>query len=168
MAILLTGGTGKTSRGIASLLQEAKIPFLLASRRGEASAPPGMSATKFDWLDASTFETPFHHTSPGGESISAVYLVAPEVADPSTHMSAFVDYAVKEHGVKRFVLIGGSSTEPGGQHVGILWQHLIDIGVEYCVLRPSWFMGVLSSRILASLFWLMIGNRKLLGAGTRT
>ena len=168
MAVLLTGGTGKTSKGIASFLQEAKIPFLLASRRGEAAAPSGMPATKFDWLDASTFEKPFQHKFPGGESISAVYLVAPEVADPSPPMSAFVDYAVKEHGVKRFVLIGGSSTEAGGHHVGTLWQHLIDIGVEYCVLRPSWFMGGLSSTALASLLWLIVGNRKLHAAGTGT
>ncbi|OZJ04494.1 hypothetical protein BZG36_02663 [Bifiguratus adelaidae] len=127
MAVLLTGGTGKTSVRIARFLQDAKIPFLLASRRGEAAAPSGMPATKFDWLDDSTFEKPLQHKFPGGEGIYAVYLVAPEVADPAAPMNAFVDYAIKEHGVNRFVLIG-------------VWQHFVDIGVEYCVLRPTWFM----------------------------
>lgn len=149
MAILLTGGTGKTSVRIARFLQEAKTPFLLASRRGKAAAPPEMPATKFDWLDSSSFENPFQHKFPGGESISAVYLVAPEVADPTSPMNGFVDYAIREHGVKRFVLIGGSSSEPGGHHVGKVWQHLLDLGVEYCVLRPSWFMGALRARLLA-------------------
>ncbi|KAF9818518.1 hypothetical protein IEO21_02756 [Rhodonia placenta] len=140
MAILLTGGTGKTSVRIARLLQDAKIPFVLASRRGEAAAPSGMPAVKFDWLDSSTFATPFQHEFPGDEGISAIYLVAPEAADPASPMNAFVDYAVKEHGVNRFVLMAGSSAEPGGRLLGQVWQHLIDVGVEYCVLRPTWFM----------------------------
>src|SRR4051812_22722065 len=100
MAILLTGGTGKTAARISGFLQDAKIPFLLASRKAEAAAPSGMPATKFDWLDSSTFENPFHHKFPGGEAISAIYMVAPEVDDPTTPMNAFVDYAVEERGVK--------------------------------------------------------------------
>jgi hypothetical protein len=47
MAILLTGGTGKTSSRLAKLLQDAKIPFLLTSRKGQAGAPSGMEAVKF-------------------------------------------------------------------------------------------------------------------------
>ncbi|EED79990.1 predicted protein, partial [Postia placenta Mad-698-R] len=147
MAILLTGGTGKTSVRIARLLQDAKIPFLLASRRGEAAAPSGMPATHFNWLDSSTFANPFQHRFPGGEGISAIYLITPQVADPTSVMTAFVDYAVKEHGVSRFVLMAGSTTEPGELQVGRVWQHLVDIGVEYCVLRPTWFMENLSEGI---------------------
>ena len=143
MAILLTGGAGKTSIRTARLLQDAKIPFLLASRRGQAAAPSGISATTFDWLDPATYLNPFAHQFPGGqERISAIYLVAPSVPDPVPSMNAFVDYAVTEHGVKRFVLLGGSTTEPGGPFVGKVWQHLLDLGVDYCVLRPTWFMGL--------------------------
>lgn len=149
MAILLTGGTGKTSVHIAHLLQDVNIPFLLASRRGEAAAPSGMPATKFDWLDSSTFERPFHHKFPGGETISKVYIVTPIVNDPETSVNAFVDYAVKEHGVKRFVLIAGTSTEPGSPGIGKIWQHFLDIDVEYCVLNPTWFMGA----YLTGLIW---------------
>lgn len=141
MAVLLTGGTGKTSIAIARLLQDAKIPLLLASRRGQAAAPSGMPAVSFDWLDEATFAKPFEYKFPGGESISAVYLIAPSVTEPHTSMNAFVDYAIKEHGVKRFVLLGGSTVEIGGKHVGKVWEHLIESKVEYCVLRPTWFMG---------------------------
>lgn len=143
MAVLLTGGTGKTSLRLARLLQDAKKPFLLASRGAEAAAPQGMAATKFDWLDPSTYPNPFRHQFPGGERISAIYLISPEAADPSEPMNTFIDIAVKEHGVKRFVLMGGTSAEPGGPHVGKVWQHLLDLNVEYCVLLPTWFMGVL-------------------------
>lgn len=58
-------------------------------------------------------------------------------------MTAFIDHAFKKHGVKRFVLLGGSSVEKGGRLVGKVWQHLVDIGAEYCVLRATWFMGAL-------------------------
>jgi uncharacterized protein YbjT (DUF2867 family) len=47
MAILLTGGTGKTSTHLAKLLQDANIQFLLTSRKGQAGAPSGMEAVKF-------------------------------------------------------------------------------------------------------------------------
>ncbi|KAL9627792.1 MAG: hypothetical protein Q9164_007488 [Protoblastenia rupestris] len=141
MAILLTGGTGKTSTHLARLLQDAKTPFLIASRKAESAAPPGMQAIKFDWLNDSTFERPFQHQFPNGEIISAIYLIAPEVPDPVPSMTSFVNYAVEKHGVKRFVLLSGSTAEPGGPHVGKVWQQFIDIGVEYCVLRPTWFMG---------------------------
>ena len=143
MAILLTGGTGKTSVRLARLLDETKIPFLLASRRGQDAAPSGMPATKFDWLDSTTWAPLFQPKAhfPNGETISAVYMMVPIVNDPETSMNAFVDYAVKEHNVKRFVLIAGSSAEPDKPGVGKVWQHFLDLGVEYCVLRPTWFMG---------------------------
>lgn len=140
MAVLLTGGTGKTSARIARLLQDAKIPFLLTSRRGEATAPPGMHAVKFDWLDSKSFENPFQYKFPNGESISAVYLVAADIAEPAPLLNAFIDYAIKEHGVKRFVVAGGSASELGGPYIGQVWSHLLEIGADYCVMRPSWFM----------------------------
>ena len=143
MAILLTGGTGKTSRRIADYLQDAKVPFLMTSRRGQAAAPVGMQAVKFDWLDSSTFEAPFEYQFPNGEKITAVYLVAPQTPDPVPSMTSFIDQAVQKYGVKKLVLCTGSTAEPGGPSIGGVWQHLIDSGVEYCVLRATWFMGTL-------------------------
>jgi hypothetical protein len=119
------------------------IPFLLASRRAEAGASSGMQATNFDWLESSTFEGPFQHKFPGGESISAVYLISPQVSDPVPSMTAFIDIAAKKYGVKRFVMLAGSSAEQGRHRVGKVWQYLVDLGVEYCVLRATWFMGTL-------------------------
>lgn len=126
-----------------------------------------MQAAKFDWLDSSTFENPFQHKSLDGESVAAVYVIAPEVADPVPAMTAFVDHAVQRHGVKRFVLLTGSTVEQGGYNVGILWQHLVDIGVEFCVLRATWFMGALSPHASHMYYKSRLtgrGCRKLLGA----
>ena len=100
-----------------------------------------MAATQFDWLDATTFAKPFEHAFAGGERIAAIYLVAPEVADPVPAMTAFVDFTVKMHGIRRFVLLAGGTAERDGYFVGKLWQYLVDIGVGYCVLRPTWFNG---------------------------
>lgn len=144
MAFFLTGGTGKTSRHLATFLQDAKLPFVIGSRRGAAAAPSGSEAVKFDWLDESTFKNPFEHKFPHGEKITAVYLVAPEAEEGVVFMNKFIDYSIKEHGVKRFVLLGGSTTQPGGWYVGKVWQHILDVGVDYAVLRPSWFMGKLT------------------------
>ncbi|KAI9671952.1 MAG: hypothetical protein M1817_002317 [Caeruleum heppii] len=149
MAILLTGGTGKTSTRIARRLQDEKIPFVLASRRAETQAPQGMPAAKLDWDDASTYENPFTHKDLNGQSISAVYLVAPDVEDPVPNMMAFIELAVKKYGVRRFVLLGGSSIEQGGPHVGQVWQRLVDMGLQYCVLLPTWFMENLTDQMFA-------------------
>ena len=145
MTNLLTGGTGKTSKRLADLLLGAKIPFLLASRKAESSAPSGMPAARFDWLDSETFEIPFKHpslTNEKGSGISAVYLIAPEIPDPVLPMQAFIDLAVHRYGVKRFVMLTGSSVEKGGVNVGPVWEYLSKMeGVKYHVLRATWFMG---------------------------
>ncbi|KAL9031141.1 MAG: hypothetical protein Q9196_000817 [Gyalolechia fulgens] len=151
MAVLLTGGTGKTSTRLGKLLQNAGIPFLLASRRGEAAAPPGMPAIKFDWLDESAYDKPFEYSFPNGEKINAIYLVAPDVADPVPPMNAFIDHAFEKHGVKRHVLLTDSATDKGGFHTGKVWEHLVDRKLEYCVLRCTWFMENFLERDLATI-----------------
>lgn len=140
MAVLVTGGTGKTSLQLARHLQSASIPFLLASRKAQLTAPDGMLAVNFDYTDPSTYQAIFSHSFPHEEAIKAMYLVAPEVPDPVPAMNAFIDVAVK-NGIDRFVLLSGSDTEKGGDDNGGVWQHLDDIHVEYSVLRASWFMG---------------------------
>ena len=110
MVILLIGGTGKTSIRLAPLLQQSPISFLLTSCRVPTAAPSGIQAAKFDWLDPSTFPAPFAILL---GKISAIYLISPKTPDPITPMNAFIDYAIKEHDVKRFLLLGRSTLEKG-------------------------------------------------------
>ncbi|KAG4428982.1 hypothetical protein IFR05_015535 [Cadophora sp. M221] len=140
MAILLTGGKGKTSIRLARILKDANIPFIMTSRKGGSESSDDLSVAKFDWLDESTFGSPFQHRSIKGERVSAVYIVMPENDDPVTPTNAFIDYAVHKHGVKRFVLFSGTTAKKGAPDVGKIWEHLDQIGVEYCVLRASWLM----------------------------
>jgi festuclavine dehydrogenase len=142
MAILITGGTGKTSSRVASLAKDNKVPFLIASRKGEDGTPAGLPAVKFDWLDSSTFETPFQYKFVNGEKINAVYLVLPpEAEEPKDFMNPFIDIAVKKYNVKKFVLLAGSSITNGGHYIGQVWKHLSDLGVDHTVLLATWFMG---------------------------
>lgn len=145
MAILLTGGAyAKTSQRIASLCREAKIPFLFASRRGDATTSDAdgadSPAVRFDWTDADTYANPFAYSFPTGHVIRAVYMVMPPVPEPDQHVNAFIDYAAAR-GVKRFVLMAGTSASLGGPGPGKVWQHMMDKGVEWAVCRPTWFMG---------------------------
>jgi festuclavine dehydrogenase len=41
--------------------------------------------------------------------------------------------------VKRFVLLSASQEGPDGALLGAVHKYLIDIGVDYAVLRPTWF-----------------------------
>ncbi|CAA7268487.1 unnamed protein product [Cyclocybe aegerita] len=115
MTILVTGGTGKT--GLAGV------------------APEPFKAVKFDWHEPSTFENPFHADT----KIDRVYLVAPNEVDCLALMKPFIDLAITK-GVKRFVLITVTQAEKGGPFYGKVHEYLANLGVDYVVLRPTWFM----------------------------
>lgn len=132
-AILLLGGTGKVAGRIAPLLQKDSHEVIQASRSGKSA--PGCKGCEFDWLDRATFNKPFENAT-----VASVFLVAPAIMDMLPPMKTFIDLA-REKGVKRFVLLSASSLEAGGPAMGQVHQYLLDLKVEYAVLRPTWFMG---------------------------
>lgn len=134
MTVLITGGKVKTASCLACLLKDGNKPFLVASRSGGDPADEFPSC-RFDWLDATTYAIPWSKV----EEITSVYLVPPPVLDMLPPMKAFIDYC-REKGVERFVLLSASVVEPGGPAAGKVHEYLVSIGVEYCVLRPTWFM----------------------------
>ncbi|KAI1084745.1 NAD(P)-binding protein [Whalleya microplaca] len=134
MSILLTGGSGKTAPRVAALLAADKRPFLLGSRQGPGAGLNGHPTVKFDMSDESTWTKPFENTQ-----IKAVYMMEPRISQPWVPMNKFVDLA-KERGVKRFVLCAGNSATLGQDGMGRVWEHFLESGVDFCVLRPSWFM----------------------------
>lgn len=145
MTIFVTGGTGKTSSRLAALLDSTETSYLVASRRGP-SASSTHPVVAFDFTQPSTYSAPFEWAKENGSSaISAVYLVAPGAQEASDHMNAFMDYALKEHGVKRFVMCTGSLAQPGGPIFGGTWNRFLELeksdGVGWCVLKPVWFFG---------------------------
>ena len=132
MTVLLTGGNGKTSSKLATLLKQEDIPVLMTSRSG--SAAPGFASCRFDWLDESTFDNP----SKAAPDISALYIVAPQALDLLDSTKPFIDYALKK-GVKRFVLLSASSIESGDPAHGKVHEYISTLGVEWGVLRRTYF-----------------------------
>ncbi|PCI88247.1 MAG: ergot alkaloid biosynthesis protein [Hyphomicrobiales bacterium] len=131
--ILVTGGTGNTGAQVVKRLYEMGHEPIVASRSG-AKTLEDVEAVKFDWLDKNTYAKAL-------EGIEAVYLVAPAlVAEPGSIMSDFINIAKKAN-VKRFVLLSASLIDCGGPAMGQVHQKLAeDKQIEWCVLRPSWFM----------------------------
>ncbi|KAF9482673.1 NAD(P)-binding protein [Pholiota conissans] len=132
MTSLLLCGTGSTGLAIAKLLRAADHPVILTSRTGKAPEP--YKAATFDWLDHATFENPFKEDS----NIDRVYIVSPTIYDMLPHAKAFIDLAITK-GVKRFVLLSESQLGPGDPYTGKIHEYLLEIGVDYFVLRPTWF-----------------------------
>ncbi|KAF8075718.1 hypothetical protein FPV67DRAFT_379479 [Lyophyllum atratum] len=56
-------------------------------------------------------------------------------------MKPFIELALRK-GVKRLVLITSSqtSTSRGNPEMGRVQKYVTELGVEYCILRPTWFM----------------------------
>ena len=137
MTILVTGSTGKTSSRLTDLLVKSGYEVLIASRSGKAGQPqPGVA---FDWKDPSTHNNPF--TSPQAQKspITAIYIVAPDATNVIEPMTKFLDFA-KDKGVKRFVLLSASMIDADGPLLGPVHKHILTMGVEWAVLRPTWFM----------------------------
>lgn len=119
---LVVGGTGKTGRRVAERLQARGVATRIASRASNPS---------FDWNEPSTWNTVL-------EGVTAAYITyAPDLAIPGATDSIrrFVDEAVTQ-GVKRLVLLSGRGEEEAQACERIVRQ----AGVEWTVVRSSWFM----------------------------
>ncbi|KAG6915900.1 hypothetical protein DXG01_009367 [Tephrocybe rancida] len=144
MTILLTGGTGKTALPAARRLHDAGYSVLLANRSGKVPSP--YKGVAFDWFDSTTFENPFSLDN----NIDRVYLVCPNTLDrPETAnildvVKPFIELAISK-GVKRFVLLSSTLQKKGATHMGKIHEYLEDRGIDWAVLRPTWFMENLSS-----------------------
>jgi festuclavine dehydrogenase len=135
-AVLLLGGTGKISSRIAPLLSQNGHTILLASRSGTCKTTlPHVRGVHFDWFDESTWSSLF--TS---HSINSVFLVAPPIMDCVSLMKSFIDLCL-HHQIKRLVLLSASVADVAdGPAMGQMADYVKGLGVEYAILRPTWFM----------------------------
>lgn len=67
-------------------------------------------------------------------------MMEPQVPQPWVPMIKFVDFA-RERGVKRYVLCAGTTAAIGKDGMGRVWEHYVRNDLDFCVLRPPWFMG---------------------------
>ena len=118
---LVLGGTGKTGRRVAERLLNRGVETRIASR----SANPS-----FDWNDKSSWKATL-------EGVEAAYITyAPDLAIPGATDAVrdFVAMAV-EQGIRRLVLLSGRGEEEAQASERIVQ----DAGVEWTVVRASWF-----------------------------
>ncbi len=118
---VVIGGTGTTGARVAQRLTAVGIRTRIASRT---------SGTRFDWNDQTTWQ-------PAMSGVDVAYVTyAPDLAVPesSTHIEEFAELAYRE-GVRRMVLLSGRG-EPAAQKAE---QVLADSGLEWAVVRASWF-----------------------------
>jgi uncharacterized protein YbjT (DUF2867 family) len=143
--ILVLGATGKTGRRVADRLKKHKFPVRLGSRSG---------APSFDWDDRATWAAAI-------QGMNAVYITYyPDLAVPGAPQAiqAFTDLAVKS-GVQRLVLLSGR----GEPEARVCEDIVRNSGVEWTLLRASWFMqnfseGHFLEPILAGDVALPVGN----------
>lgn len=118
---LITGGTGKTGRKIVASLQQLRQNVRVGSR----SASPA-----FDWQNPTTWNDTL-------EGIDKVYITfQPDLAVPGA-FEAIQNLAslAKEKGVKKLVLLSGK----GETEAEKCEQAVINSGVDYTIIRASWF-----------------------------
>jgi uncharacterized protein YbjT (DUF2867 family) len=123
--ILVTGATGKTGRQVA---------LQLAGRPGVDVRPA--SRPGFDWHDPGTWSATVG-------AASAAYLVRPDLPNAPELIGEFLDAAP---GLRRVVLlseIGAERAAPAS------WERRVEAAVTerpvaWTILRPTWFMQVLT------------------------
>lgn len=119
--VLVLGGTGKTGSRVVQKLMQRGWPVRIGSRSESPS---------FDWLDTATWK-------PALQGIHSVYIsFQPDLAVPGATdaIRAFTEVAVK-NGVRKLVLLSGR----GEEEAQACEQIVMNAGVEWTVLRASWF-----------------------------
>ncbi|KAG2012262.1 hypothetical protein CC2G_012294 [Coprinopsis cinerea AmutBmut pab1-1] len=149
--VLITGGGSQTGTSLAYLLKSSpdiSYNVLFTSRSGNR-IPPGFESVKLDWRDPSTFSNPFSN----GKTFNYVFLLPPsDDLEPIKTLKPFIDLAI-EHGAKRFLMISGSGADKenniGG--FGMVQRYFEEKGVDYFMLRPTFFMENFKSLYISSI-----------------
>lgn len=140
--ILILGGTDKVGSRIASQLDAAGVPALVASPSGEAPPSKFLRGVRFDWLDPSTYQNPFE--AAGKDGIRAVYVIPPPILDSAPPVLEFINRAITE-GTRRFILQSATAVETGGTDMGRVHAYVRDLGTrgmcDWAALRPTSFQG---------------------------
>lgn len=140
---LVTGATGNIGRYVVKELEilnkEVKAASSNLNRAKEIFKNNKCEVVKFDFLDSSTFNEAL-------DGVEGIFLVRPpKLAKPEKDMLPFFK-AAKENGVKKIVFVSllGVEKNPVVPHRKIE-KMLKELGVDYCFLRPSFFMQNLNT-----------------------
>lgn len=134
--ILVIGGTGKTGRRVVEKLVQQNQNVRIGTRS---------SSPVFDWNDTSTYANAL-------KGIDKAYIVYhPDLAVPGAKEAIrSLAEAAKNEGVKKVVLLSGK----GEREAELCEQIIVHSGLEYTIVRASWFMQNFSeSFFLDPILW---------------
>ncbi len=119
--ILVIGGTGKTGRKVAERLTQKNQNVRIGSRSGHPA---------FDWEDPSTWPAAL-------AGMDKIYITfQPDLAVPGA-LAAIegLTQVAQESGVQKLVLLSGK----GEREAELCEQVVIHSGIDYTIVRASWF-----------------------------
>jgi len=119
--ILVIGGTGKTGRKVAERLTKLDQIVRIGSRSGSPA---------FNWEDSSTWSAAL-------KGMDKIYITfQPDLAVPGA-LEAIegLTKEAKKSGIKKLVLLSGK----GEQEAELCEQVVINSGIDYTIVRASWF-----------------------------
>jgi uncharacterized protein YbjT (DUF2867 family)/ketosteroid isomerase-like protein len=131
---LVIGASGKTGRHVVAGLESRGASVLAASRTPEELDVGAVAAIRFDWHDESSWGNAL-------KGVDSVYLVKPSSADVVHIVDDFLN-AMKAAGARRVVLLSECAAQYRPDEVPERWVELKveRSGLEWMILRPSWFM----------------------------
>jgi len=120
--ILVIGGTGKTGRRVVEKLNQQNQNVRIGTRS---------SSPAFDWNDSSTYVNAL-------KGMDKAYIVYhPDLAIPGAKEAIrSLAKVAKNEGVKKVVLLSGK----GEREAELCEQIVMHSGMEYTIVRASWFM----------------------------
>ena len=120
--ILVIGGTGKTGRRVVEKLNQQNQNVRIGTRS---------SSPAFDWNDSSTYVNAL-------KGMDKAYIVYhPDLAIPGAKEAIrLLAKVAKNEGVKKVVLLSGK----GEREAELCEQIVMHSGMEYTIVRASWFM----------------------------
>lgn len=133
--ILVFGATGNVGRRLVELLAAQGIGVKAATRQPAGySGPHGVEAVDFDLDRPETF-------GPALAGVDRAFVIARSGdAAPQNALNAFFDQA-KAAGVQHIAFLTAAGAEMN-EEVGLrkAERHLMATGLDYTLLRPTWFM----------------------------
>ncbi|WP_207421389.1 NmrA family NAD(P)-binding protein [Desertivirga brevis] len=120
--LLVLGATGKTGRRVKERLEKLDLDVRSGSRQAEIP---------FDWDDSTTWAKAL-------ENVKKVYVTfQPDLAVPGARqILANFTAEVRKAGVQKLVLLSGR----GEKEAELCEQEVIQSGIDYSIVRASWFM----------------------------
>lgn len=141
--VLVTAATGVLGRAIVDAAVDAGIP-VRQGVRNPAKAKPNIETVRLDYADPATI-------APALAGASAIVLMAPPLEANAPALLAPVIDAAKAARIRHIVLISAFGVNHDEQAALRIVEHLVmDSGVPFTILRPSFFMENFSEGFLAS------------------